>query len=106
MPESLPLACTLSASDLTRRLGDIRAVGDEALVSSEAAGGEAVLRFRAGPGTLAELSRIVAAERECCAFLGLDLAQQPDAVVLTIRAPEGAEPVMHELVAAFRGEGR
>ena len=25
-------------------------------------------------------------------------------LVLTVRAPEGAEPVLHELVAAFRGE--
>ncbi len=101
MSDSPPLACTLSASDLTRRLADIRALGDDALVSSESAGREAVLRFRKGFGTLAALTGIVAAERECCAFLALDLAERPDAVVLTIRAPEGAEPVMRELVAAF-----
>jgi len=101
MPDSPPLACSLSASDLTRRLGDIRAVGDEALISSECAGREAVLRFRSGAATLAALTGIVAAERKCCAFLALDLAEQPDVVVLTINAPQGAEPVMHELVAAF-----
>ena len=101
MADSPPLACTLSASDLTRRLGDIRAFGDKALISSESAGREAVLRFRRGPGTLAALTGIVAAERECCAFLALNLDEQPDGVVLTIRAPQGAEPVMQELVAAF-----
>ncbi|MBA2629694.1 MAG: hypothetical protein H0U84_01545 [Thermoleophilaceae bacterium] len=104
MPTELPIACSLSATELRQRLADMRAIGRAALVSSEATDAQAVLRFRRDEQTLAALGDIVAAERECCAFLSLDLTNEPDAVVLTIRAPDGAEPVAHELVAAFRSE--
>jgi hypothetical protein len=43
----------------------------------------------------------VAAESRCCAFLDFDVAGEEDATVLTIAAPAGAEPVMHELADLF-----
>ncbi len=43
------------------------------------------------------------AESRCCAFLTLAVRDEPHRVVLTIRAPEGAEPVVRRLVGAFRG---
>jgi hypothetical protein len=38
----------------------------------------------------------------CCAFLAMSVADEPDVVVLTIDAPAGAELVLDEIVAAFR----
>jgi hypothetical protein len=46
---------------------------------------------------------VVAAEARCCAFLTMEVREEHDAVVLTIVAPEGAEPVLSELVDAFAG---
>jgi hypothetical protein len=46
---------------------------------------------------------IVAAESRCCAFVQMRVSDEPDAVVLEIDAPEGAELVLIELVDAFRG---
>jgi hypothetical protein len=45
-----------------------------------------------------------AAESECCAFLTFGLNDDPTGLRLTIAAPEGAEPVLSELVGAFVGE--
>ena len=50
------------------------------------------------------VTSVVAAESACCAFLAMHVSDEPDAVVLSITAPEDAELVLHELVAAFRGE--
>ena len=103
MPTDEPIACTLSAAELPTRLVEIRAVGDTALRSAEVDESRAVLRFAADPDVRDRLAAIVAAEARCCAFLELALEDAPGRVVLTMRAPEGAEPVSHVLVDAFRG---
>jgi hypothetical protein len=99
----LPIACSLDASEMASRLADMRAVGEAALVSADAADSRVVLRFRSGADTLDRLRTIVAAEASCCPFLALELIEATEVVTLAIRAPEGGEPVLREIVAAFRG---
>jgi hypothetical protein len=103
MPAELPIACSLSASDLPARLAEMAALGDAALVDERPDATHAELRFAAGAGVRERVEAIVAAESHCCAFLMMRVTGEPDAVVLTIDAPEGAELVLHELVDAFRG---
>ncbi len=105
MPDDQPIACTLTAAELPNRLAEIRAIGASSLRSADAGASDAVLHFDAEPGIRERLSAIVAAESRCCAFLDFDLADAPDELVLMICAPKGGEPVMHELVEAFRGSG-
>lgn len=100
-----PIACTLSASEMPDRLAEIRAIGRSSLVSTEASAPRAVLRFRADDETRERLTAVVAAESECCSFLTFELVKEPGDLVLTISAPAGGEPVMHQLLAAFRAEG-
>ncbi len=52
------------------------------------------------------MEAIAAAEAECCGFLTLTVSEEPGAVLLAIDAPEDADPVLAELVAAFSGRGR
>jgi hypothetical protein len=99
MPDELPMACSLSADELPRRLDAIRALGATSLVSVDPAPAGTTLRFRADARQ--PLEAIVAGEGECCAFLDLHLAEDGDAIVLTITAPAEAEPVIDDLVAAF-----
>ena len=106
MPADLPIACSLSANDLTDRLGTMAELGRDALLDAEVAGSRATLRFAAGTGVRGRVTGIVAAESECCAFLTMAVSDGPDTVVLTIDAPEGAELVLRELVEAFSGERR
>jgi hypothetical protein len=44
---------------------------------------------------------MVEQERRCCAFLAFDLDQQPDAVCVTITAPEAAREAVDMLFGQF-----
>lgn len=96
-----PIACTLSPADMPRRAADIRALGRDALVAVERSEASATLRFRRDPDIRDRLEAIVAAESECCAFIDFELADGDDAIVLTLRAPDGGEPGMHMLADLF-----
>jgi hypothetical protein len=104
MPDQLPIACSLSATDLPKRLQEMTDLGRDALLDSHLDGTRARLRFAAGTGIRDRVDAIVAAESSCCAFLTLHVTDEPDAVVLTIDAPEDAELVLAELVDAFTAD--
>ena len=106
MPRELPIACSLSATELPKRLAEMAALGDAALVDTRTKPLHAELRFAAGEGVRERVQAIVAAESKCCSFLTIGVSDEPDLVVLTIDAPEGAEVVLDEMVAAFRPQPR
>jgi hypothetical protein len=97
-----PIACTLTAAELPRRLAKLHALGADALLSVQRGDTSATLRFRPSAATRAELEAVVEAEARCCAFLTLRLRDQPDAIVLTIASPHGGAPVVGALVDAFK----
>jgi len=99
MNSDTPIACSLSATDLSARLAEMKRLGQDALLSVDGAG---TLRFRANGDTRARLEAIVAAEAECCPFLDLNLREEANELLLTIAAPEGAEPIAADLIEAFR----
>ena len=101
MPTDLPIACSLSATELPARLAQIAELGRDALLDVELSGTHATLRLAAGAGVHGRVRSVVAAESACCAFLAMKVSDEPDAVVLDITAPEGAELLLHELVDAF-----
>ena len=89
----MTIACSLNATDLAQRREEMRAV--------PLLGASVQLRFPRDERERVE--RIVAAEAECCPFLSMGLAERPDALVLDVAAPKGAEPVLAALVEAFGG---
>ena len=92
------IACSLSAAELPRRLAEMAAIGRDSLLSVRPDG---ALRFRGDQATRERLEEIIAAESACCSFLGFDLREDAGALVLTVTAPEGAEPLALDLVHAF-----
>jgi hypothetical protein len=70
----LPVACTLGPVDGAQRLEEWRRLSATTGRGQELAGGKLTLRFRDLPGVREELDRLIAAERECCAFLGWEVA--------------------------------
>ncbi len=99
--ESPPIACSLDADDLRRRLEEIAALGRESLTRRFRAGDTQILGFRPDPSTRRRLERIVAAESQCCPFLDLTLAEEGDELVLRISAPADGAAVAAELAPAF-----
>ena len=106
MPTKPSVACSLTAADMHQRIAEMAAIGQSGLLAVETKDTRAVLRFRAGAELRQRLERIVAAESQCCAFLSMDLCDQDATLALTIQAPEGAKPVVEDLVAAFSGHER
>jgi cytochrome c-type biogenesis protein len=104
MSEQVPIACTLTAAELPKRMAEMAAVGQASLIALQTGEHFAQLRFRREADTAERLAAIVAAESGCCGFLAMRLDDEPGALRLTIEAPEGAEPVLDELVEAFAGE--
>lgn len=98
-----PIACTLDPAEMPQRGDEIRALGRDGLLSVERGERRVTLRFRPGPETRERVKSIVALESRCCAFLDFNVAGQEDATVLTIDAPEGGEPAMHDLADLFVG---
>jgi hypothetical protein len=96
-----PIACTLTEAEMPARRAEMAAIARD-LICADACETHAVLRFRPAAGTRERVAAFVAAESRCCAFLRMELRDDPDALTLTIDGPAGAEPVIGELVDAFR----
>ena len=64
------------------------------------------MRFRHSSETRDRLRTIVSQEAECCAFLDLSLQALEDELVLTLRAPEEARPIVDDLIRSFRAVER
>lgn len=94
MPTELPIACSLSAPELSRRLTEMARLGRTALHEARRDGNVAVLTFTARAGVRDRVDAIVAAESHCCPFFQMSVVDKPGAVVLTIGAPVGAEPAL------------
>jgi MerR family copper efflux transcriptional regulator len=95
-----PIACSLDADEREDRLRQIRAVGRDSLLSVSPEGS---LRFRADEATRERVQDVIAAESHCCPFLDFDLREDGGELVLTVSAPDGAEPLALDLIGAFAG---
>jgi hypothetical protein len=105
MTDFPPIACTLDPAQMPQRRDEIRAVGRAGLRAVERGERQVTLRFRRDAAIRERLERIVAAESSCCAFLDFTLADEEDAILMTIAAPEGAEPAMQGLADLFEAGG-
>jgi hypothetical protein len=96
-----PIACSLGPADLGNRLAEIERIGADSLLSQRREGSTHVLSFRADAHLRQRLEAILAAERECCPFLELDLEQEGPQLVLTIAAPARAAAIAAALAERF-----
>jgi MerR family transcriptional regulator, copper efflux regulator len=103
MSTDTPIACSLSADELSKRVAEMTALGQEALLS---VGPGARLRFRGDAETRGHLEAIIAAESRCCPFLGFDLSDESGDLALRIDAPGDAKSVASDLVNAFAARSK
>ena len=90
----IPIACTLTPGEAVDRLGEWRALADDALATSRRAPRRLELRFRNEGDVRARAEALATAEAECCAFLQLTVDASDTEVVVVIAAPDGAEAVL------------
>lgn len=83
--EPMPIACTLSPTEMGPRLARIRQLTLDHLRSHQL--DVVTLHLRYDPIAAAELAEIVELERQCCAFLHFSLMAQDSHICLEISAP-------------------
>ena len=103
--EPPPVACCLSAGEYQTRLARIENLTRRALRTHTR--NDLVLRLVYAPEAAGEVRKLVEQERMCCALLTFDLDQRPNAVSVTITAPEAARDSVDVLFGHFlSGLGR
>lgn len=99
----LAIACTLNAVDQPARMVQIAALGRDALLDVRRDGLRRELRFAATGDVQHRLEALVAAELQCCAFLGFELRRDSDEhIVLRVETTADGQAALDEFVAGFR----
>lgn len=83
MEETAAIACTLTASDLRDRRAAWMKVGRYATASRPVTGGMTFL-FAPAPGVEESLVTLVDLERDCCAWMTIDLRRTADGLSMTV----------------------
>jgi hypothetical protein len=87
----IPIACRLDPAALAGRRGEWLALR-RARTGEVRTATTLTTTWRRDAGVQAELERLVAAERECCPFLSLELTIRDGSVTLVTGFPEGLSP--------------
>jgi hypothetical protein len=99
----LPIACTLSPSELDARAADLLpGLAADAMTITEISGGVR-LGFATSGAVLARLARVIDAERRCCRFLQFTLVVPADEAPLhlDVTGPPGTREFLATLSPAF-----
>ncbi len=97
MKRPIPIACTLTESDLSERLAQWRSLVERAVEHNETADGvELVFRADVAPREIADLA---IAELACCSFFTFTIALSADGTKLAIGAPPEARELAFSLAS-------
>lgn len=89
MPETPPIACTLSASDLKDRDGAWNKLMGSGLVVRDVVPGG--IRLTPAPGAAAALIELIDLERDCCAWIQFEIS---DGSIVTLTAEGSGAAVL------------
>lgn len=88
---TIALQCRVPSAALPQRLAEVAGILQRDLVHSELGENELRLAFRRTPERIRDLTALIEAETQCCAFLSFDLSIPAEGDVrLTIGAPPDA----------------
>jgi hypothetical protein len=99
---SLPIACTLPDGERARRQRELQETLRPAIQARIELEDGYALRFPGEAVWVRRLGELIAYERECCAFLSLELVAEPGRgpVWLRMRGPEGTKAFLARAFAA------
>lgn len=99
-PTDVPVACTLSATDMRQRQSDIARLAAASLRSRTAIDGGQRLAFTADRDTADRIDRLVVAEAACCPFLRMDIRRDGELVIVDVTGPADAQPIIEQFFLA------
>jgi len=91
-----PVSCTLDGASMGERVQEWRDLLAEAVAREDVPRGVR-LTFPADAGLAARVTRLAADELGCCAFYEFTVELRAAALVLTVRAPAEAAPLLADL---------
>ena len=96
----LPIACTLTSTELRERRAGLLEALSMAAVRAEVLPGGCRFRFAPASETLTKIVSVIDAERQCCRFLRFQLTVEPDlgSFRLDITGPEGTANFLSDLL--------
>ncbi|MCB0965928.1 MAG: hypothetical protein KDB37_03755 [Ilumatobacter sp.] len=97
-----PIACTIEARDIANHIDVLERIRQE-LTSIERTPHGVILRLPPTLANIDDLRHFATVEKQCCAFWGFELDQQPDAVQLRWDGPPDTATFMAELVGYLEG---
>ena len=97
----MDIACTLSSTALASRRGRWSRLITDSGIARETTTDGLRLRFRAGPGTAAELCALAAAERDCCAWAEWSVESAGEEVTLHVRSAGDGAAALHAMFTGF-----
>ena len=103
MTEPVPIACTLTPTDLAGQARRWQQLLDRELTARAETGDGLRLRFR--PEAEAELRALVVVETGCCPWASWIVTPGAEEVTLDVRAPAEGVAVVHEMFRAVRCDG-
>ena len=95
---NLPVACTLDRRRYDEQLARNHALA-RLLIDRQRDGQRLTLTYPCSAAP--DVHRMVAAERECCAFIDFDVRESTDTIAVTMTLPETATAVADEVFAQF-----
>ena len=94
---AIPVTCTLSRAGLAEQAGRWGRLATRAMTGRAETAHGLRLSFRPGPGVGDELGRLVAVERECCAWADWTVQERGERIILDIRAAGDGVAALHAM---------
>lgn len=93
------IACTLAGDGYADRMAWIAALHNRALLGSRRQGRRLILTYR--QQAAADVRELARREKDCCAFLTFEVAEEAGEIGLTVSAPAGAADILDDVFAPF-----
>lgn len=97
-----PIACTIDARDIADHIDVLERIRHN-LTSIERTPHGVILALPATAANVNDLQRFATLEKQCCAFWGIELTQEPDAVRLRWDGPPDTAAFMDHLIDYIDG---